>query len=189
MAHHEHRAVGVADDRVAVGGSQPSNLVGVGAAHNSQIDGATLPLAGPHPGAAGNGLDVHIRIAPDPAVKSPIDLPHGGVAAPSFLHGLVHNLVVVRVVIEHDGDHTDLRRRSVGIGADDRYRTLRGRHQRDSCRAQQPVTLPSPPGRAHANHRRVLRLIDQHLRGIARENGRFDLDRFSRALYGALRLG
>ena len=61
-------------------GSQPGDLVAVSAAHNSQFDGATLLLAGLHPGARGNGLDLNVWITSDPAVQPPIDLPHTSVA-------------------------------------------------------------------------------------------------------------
>lgn len=53
----------------------------------------------PHAGAGGNDLDGNIWITSNPAVQSPIDLPHSSVAAPSFLHGVVHNFIVVGLIV------------------------------------------------------------------------------------------
>jgi hypothetical protein len=81
-------------------------------------------FGGLHAGAGGNDLDGNIWITSNPAVQSPIDLPHSSVAAPSFLHGVVHNFIVVGLIVEHDGDHTGLCRRSVRIGPDVCYRAV-----------------------------------------------------------------
>jgi hypothetical protein len=54
----KHRAVGIAHNWMAVGGGEFRDLIGVGPAHNGQLDFSAVVLGTSRAGACGNDLDV-----------------------------------------------------------------------------------------------------------------------------------
>ncbi len=88
---------------MAIGHAERSESVRIRRADDRETDlRLTRPLAAAHPPGAGRyDLDVNIGIPPNPAVHPPIDLPDGGVAQSSFLHGQVYDVVVVGIIGQH----------------------------------------------------------------------------------------
>src|SRR5271163_1035255 len=144
---------------MAIRSSKPGDFTGVGPTYHGQIDCSAVVFVGVHAAACGNDFDVNIGIATNPAVQSPIDLPHNSVAAPSLLHGVVHDFVVVGVVIEHDGDHAAFCQHSVAIASDDCHRAVCVRRQRGGGWTQKLLIFPSTPCGAHTNPSGIPRFI------------------------------